>query len=125
MPDSPAPTISTSKCSDGMVISRGRYALPSWPSFVPAIHVFAHTDCKDADARHKPGHDENTSLRGDDALHGCEQRVDACQLVVGDAGRDHLWLDVRQSAVDRCSLGAVGEDLQVRLTMLGRNARQG
>jgi hypothetical protein len=28
---------------------------------VPAIHVFAfRADCKDVDARHKAGHDENT-----------------------------------------------------------------
>jgi hypothetical protein len=27
---------------------------------VPAIHVFLLRDCKDADARHKAGHDEVT-----------------------------------------------------------------
>jgi hypothetical protein len=30
---------------------------PSWPGFVPAIHVFLSVR-KDVDARHKAGHDE-------------------------------------------------------------------
>jgi hypothetical protein len=28
---------------------------------VPAIHVFAHIDSKDVDARHKAGHDEKNT----------------------------------------------------------------
>jgi hypothetical protein len=31
---------------------------PSWPGFVPAIHVFLDLAVKDVDARHKAGHDE-------------------------------------------------------------------
>src|SRR5579863_8782803 len=72
MPDSPAPTIRTSKCSPCFVVSMARPTLsPSWPRYsrpedgvasarlCPAIHVFAfYIDCKDVDARHKAGHDE-------------------------------------------------------------------
>jgi len=32
--------------------------LPSWPGFVPAIHVFASARFEDVDARHKAGHDD-------------------------------------------------------------------
>ena len=31
---------------------------PSWPGFVPAIHVFLIGCDEDVDARHKDGHDE-------------------------------------------------------------------
>jgi hypothetical protein len=31
---------------------------PSWPGFVPAIHVFLLQRRQDVDARHKAGHDE-------------------------------------------------------------------
>jgi hypothetical protein len=31
---------------------------PSWPGFVPAIHVFVGWASQDVDARHKAGHDE-------------------------------------------------------------------
>jgi hypothetical protein len=31
--------------------------------FGRAIHVFAHVDCKDVDARHKAGHDENNGAQ--------------------------------------------------------------
>jgi hypothetical protein len=32
---------------------------PSWP---PAIHVFVPLACKDVDARHKAGHDDNIDV---------------------------------------------------------------
>jgi hypothetical protein len=34
-----------------------RLQTPSWPGFVPAIHVLA-AGKKDVDARHKAGHDD-------------------------------------------------------------------
>jgi hypothetical protein len=61
MPDSLAPTISTSTCSFGEVVAIFRSDLPpSSPGFVPAIHVFDQIDSKDVDARHKAGHDEKS-----------------------------------------------------------------
>jgi hypothetical protein len=35
---------------------------PSWPGFVPAIHVFILGMPQDVDARVKPGHDELESV---------------------------------------------------------------
>jgi len=32
---------------------------PSWPGFVPAIHVFVAPEKQDVDARDKRGHDES------------------------------------------------------------------
>src|ERR1700676_1531176 len=64
MPESPAPTIRMSKCSICLVASMGHLNAPVMAGLVPAIHVFAtHQDCKDVDARHKAGHDENNSVR--------------------------------------------------------------
>src|SRR4030088_1633622 len=88
MPERPAPTISTSKCSFCVVISMGHPNLPpSWPGIVPAIHVCAQMDSKDVDARHRrqvyavcaqtamAGHDEKLALpTGATVIPGREQR---------------------------------------------------
>jgi hypothetical protein len=51
------------ECSFGHEVVGFTYLPPSWPGFVPAIHVFASLiDSKDVDARHKAGHDEKYIL---------------------------------------------------------------
>jgi hypothetical protein len=59
MPDSPAPTIRTSTCSDDAAIAVGH------PIFIRHGRTCSghprlcfSPDCKDVDARHKAGHDE-------------------------------------------------------------------
>src|ERR1019366_7264187 len=61
MPDSPAPTISTSKCSGAMLVSED-YLVPAVIAGLVPGHsdqcFVAHVDSSDMDARHKAKHNE-------------------------------------------------------------------
>src|SRR3984893_14934688 len=64
MPDRPAPTIRTSRCSGDVLVSMARpvhrHGRP--PSRPATPRLLAWVDCKDVDAQHKAGHDENLGL---------------------------------------------------------------